>query len=242
MSEIISVINLKKSYGQTQIIKNLSFSVNKGEVFGLLGQNGAGKSTVIDCILGMKKFEEGQVAIFGKTHKKRDKALFESVGVQFQQSHYQKKIKVYELCELTSSYYKKTVDWRNLICAFGLQGKEKSYVEKLSGGEKQKLSVLLTLIADPQIVFLDELTTGLDTLARRKVWSQLVLLKEKGRTIFLTSHYMDEVEILCDRIGIIMEGEMAFIGTVQEAMESSGKSSLEEAYLWFTGEEDYEGI
>lgn len=240
--ELLKINNLKKSYGSAIILNNLSLEINKGECFGLLGPNGAGKSTTIDCILGMKKYDSGEIELLSTPSKKIDKAIFEKIGVQFQQSHYQDKIKVFELCELTSSYYKQTIDWKNLINSFGLSGKEKMYVEKLSGGEKQKLSVLLTLIPNPEIIFLDELTTGLDTLARRQVWKELIKLKEKGVTVLLTSHYMEEVEILCDRIGIIVGGEISIIGTVKEVIEKSGKSTLEEAYLWYTGEDEYENI
>lgn len=242
MQEILNVTGLKKSYGQTAVLKNLSFSIKKGEFFGLLGHNGAGKSTTIDCILGMKKCDDGKIMLLGSSPQKTDKAIFEEIGVQFQQSHYQDKIKVAELCELTASYYKNPADWRVLLSSFGLAGKENMYVEKLSGGEKQKLSVLLTLMPNPKIIFLDELTTGLDTLARRQVWKELKSLKEKGVTVLLTSHYMDEVEALCDRIGIIIDGEIAAMGTVKEIIEKSGKSNLEEAYLWYTGEENYESI
>lgn len=242
MSYILSVSRLKKSYGQVSILKNVSFDIRKGEFYGLLGHNGAGKSTTIDCILGMKKYNGGEIALLGKQPNKTNKDVFERIGVQFQQSHYQSKIKVGELCELVSSYYKNPADWKPLVSAFGLAGKEKLFFEKLSGGEQQKLSVLLTLIPNPEIIFLDELTTGLDTLARRHVWKELAKLKEKGVTVLLTSHYMDEVEALCDRIGIIVNGEIAITGTVKEVIEKSGKSTLEEAYLWYTGEEEYENI
>lgn len=242
MAEVLSVKNLKKSYGQTNILKNLSFSIQKGEFFGLLGHNGAGKSTTIDCILGMKKYENGEIKLLGSSPQKVDKTLFEKIGVQFQQSNYQDKIKVSELCELTASYYNKPANWQTLLTSFGLSGKEKMYVEKLSGGEKQKLSVLLTLIPSPEIIFLDELTTGLDTLARRQVWKELIKLKDNGVTVLLTSHYMDEVETLCDRIGIIVDGQIAVTGTVKEVVEMSGKSTLEDAYLCYTGEEEYENI
>lgn len=242
MQEILSIKSLQKSYGHAEILKNVSFSIEKGKFFGLLGHNGAGKSTTIDCILGMKKYEGGEIKLLDTAPRKADKAIFERIGVQFQQSNYQNTIKVSELCELTASYYKHPADWQSLLASFGLAGKEKMYVEKLSGGEKQKLSVLLTLIPGPEIIFLDELTTGLDTLARRQVWKELIKLKEKGVTVLLTSHYMDEVEALCDHIGIVVQGEIAVIGTVAEVVAKSGKATLEDAYLWYTGEDDYENL
>ncbi len=242
MSQILTVSGLKKSYGNRPILKNLSFSVAKGEFFGLLGHNGAGKSTTIDCVLGMKKADAGSISLLGQAPGSTSKSRFEKIGVQFQQSHYQKKIKVEELCKLTASYYKSPADWQKLVATYGLHGKEKMTVEKLSGGEKQKLSVLLTLIPNPDIIFLDELTTGLDTLARRQVWKELSKLKEKGVTVLLTSHYMDEVEALCDRIGILVDGQLITMGSVKEVIANSGKPTLEEAYLWYTGEEQDENL
>lgn len=238
MTEILTVQHLKKSYGTRPILADVSFSVPKGEFFGLLGHNGAGKSTTIDCILGMKPLDGGSICLLGSAPGKNNQKIFEKLGVQFQQSHYQNKIRVGELCDLTASYYKNPQDWAPLLAAFGLAGKEKMVVEKLSGGEKQKLSVLLTLIPGPDIVFLDELTTGLDTLARRQVWKQLVQMKQKGVTVLLTSHYMDEVEALCDRIGILAKGRLVVTDTVAQVIQNSGKSTLEEAYLWYTEEEE----
>lgn len=242
MSMILSVNHLKKNYGQKEVIKDLSFTVEKGNFFGLLGHNGAGKSTAIDCILGLKKFNSGEIKLLGQTPNKMDRRLFERIGVQFQQSYYQEKIKVKELCLLTSSYYKNPLDYKPLLHSFELAGKENDFVEKLSGGEKQKLSVLLTLIPQPEIIFLDELTTGLDPLARRQIWNMLKSLKEKEVTVFLTSHYMDEVEVLCDRIAIIADGKIVVNAPVNEVIAKSGKRTLEEAYLWYTGEDDYENI
>ncbi len=242
MTDILQVVNLEKRYGTRTVLRNLSFHLKKGEFYGLLGHNGAGKSTAIDCILGMKGYDGGEITLLGHSPKKMKKAIFEKIGVQFQQSHYQDKIKVAELCALTASYYKNPADWEGLLTSFGLGGKEKMYVEKLSGGEKQKLSVLLTLIPNPDIIFLDELTTGLDTRARRQVWKELSGLKEKGVTVLLTSHYMDEVEALCDRIGIIVDGEIIVTGTTKEVVEKSGRPTLEEAYLWYTGEENDENF
>lgn len=242
MSAVLQVENLYKRYPNIQVLQGLSFRVNQGEVYGLLGQNGAGKSTAIDCILGLKKYDSGSLRLLEHSPGDLKHTVFKEIGVQFQQSHFQDKIKVEELCRLTASYYKKPLDYRPLLVSFGILGKEKQNVENLSGGEKQKLSVLLTLLPNPKIIFLDELTTGMDTKARRQVWKQLLELKGKGLTILLTSHYMDEVEALCDRIGIIAQGRILVTGTVPEVIAQSGQSSLEEAYLWYTGEEEDENI
>lgn len=204
--EVIKVHNLYKSYGDVQVVKDISLTVKKGEVFGLLGANGAGKSTTIECILGTKNFDDGQVSILGMNPKKERKRLFQKVGVQFQESNYQDKITVKELCEITEVLYKNPLDFNKLLEQFHLQDKVRNLVSELSGGEKQRLFIILALIPNPEVVFLDELTTGLDVKSRRDVWKCLLNLKKQGLTIFLTSHFMDEVEVLCDKICILKMG------------------------------------
>jgi ABC-2 type transport system ATP-binding protein len=237
MEDSISISHLKKCYKEKVVVDDLSISVRKGEVFGLLGHNGAGKSTTIDCVLGLKKFESGCVSILGMNPTLQRKKLFEKVGVQLQESCYQGGIKVGDLCEETSALYKNPADYKKLLEEFKLSIFQKKQVSSLSGGEKQKLSVLLALIPNPEVIFLDELTTGLDTVARRDVWKQLNCLKEKQTTIFLTSHYMDEVEALCDRVCIIKNGKEVVSGSVKEVVKRSPYERLEEAYLWYMGEE-----
>ncbi|WII39950.1 ABC transporter ATP-binding protein [Paenibacillus thiaminolyticus] len=239
MKTTIQVNQLSKSYGALNAVENIDFSVGQGEVFGLLGANGAGKSTTIECMLGTKKHDRGTISILGMDPQKDRKKLFERVGVQFQEPHYQDKITVAELCEVTQSLYKTSLDYTDLIQQFGLSEKLKSQVSELSGGQKQRLFIVLALIPNPEVVFLDELTTGLDTRARRDVWRSLSALKAKGLTILLTSHFMDEVEALCDKIMILKNGKSIFYGTVQEAVSASPYEKLEDAYLWHTdGEEE----
>jgi len=237
MEKALVVHGLAKSYGSLIALDNLNFEVEKGEIFGLLGHNGAGKTTSIECILGVKKADRGSALIFSKDPRKDRRQVFEKVGVQFQQTSYQDKILVDEICQVTASLYKAPADWEVLLNTFGLTEMKKKMVAELSGGERQRLSVLLALIPDPELVFLDELTTGLDAKARRDVWRYLEGLKQKGLTIMLTSHYMDEVKILCDRVCILKKGNTVFLGTVSEAIESSPFDNLEEAYLWYSGEE-----
>lgn len=237
MSEVITVKNLSKSYKDLLAVIDLSFSVSKGTVFGLLGANGAGKSTTIECILGTKSFQKGEVEILGQDPKTNRRGLFEKVGVQFQEANFQENIRVGELCEVTASLYKNPADFKELLVRFGIGDKIKSPVKELSGGQKQRLFIVLALIPAPQVVFLDELTTGLDVRARRDVWHILQELKKQGLTILLTSHFMDEVEVLCDEICILKNGSAVFQGTVKEATESSPYSEFEEAYLWYTDEE-----
>ncbi|NKI19721.1 ABC transporter ATP-binding protein [Paenibacillus dendritiformis] len=239
MKTTIEVNQLRKSYAALNAVENIDFSVGQGEVFGLLGANGAGKSTTIECMLGTKKHDSGTISILGMDPQKDRKKLFERVGVQFQEAHYQDKITVAELCEVTQSLYKTSLDYTDLIQQFGLSEKLKSQVSELSGGQKQRLFIILALIPNPEVVFLDELTTGLDTKARREIWRALSDLKAKGLTILLTSHFMDEVEALCDKIMILKNGKSIFYGTVKEAIAASPYEKLEDAYLWHTdGEEE----
>lgn len=237
LEKSISISHLKKCYKEKVAVDDLSIFVNRGEIFGLLGHNGAGKSTTIDCVLGLKKFEGGRVSILGMNPVTQRKKLFEKVGVQLQQSCYQNGIKVGELCEEISALYKEPANYKKLLEEFKLTKFDKKQVCSLSGGERQKLSVLLALIPNPEVIFLDELTTGLDTVARREVWERLKCLKEKQVTIFLTSHYMDEVEALCDKVCIIKNGKEVAIGTVEEVIKRSPHKRLEEAYLWYMSEE-----
>ncbi|MBP3460287.1 MAG: ABC transporter ATP-binding protein [Lachnospiraceae bacterium] len=236
-TECIKVYELTKSFCGRKVVDGLSFSVGKGQVFGLLGQNGAGKSTTIEMILGLKKPDSGRAAILGREAGKCRKEIFQRVGVQLQASNYQAAIRVDEVCREYAALYLHSRDYHELLEEFGLGKLEKSQVVKLSGGERQKLSVVLALIGNPEIVFLDELTTGLDVAARREVWRTLKRLKESGLTVFLTTHYMEEAENLCDRVMLIRNGKKVTEGTVSEVVKASPYDNLEEAYLWYMGEE-----
>lgn len=237
MDEVIKVRQLSKAYSGVPAIQNLNISVECGTVFGLLGANGAGKSTTIECILGTKKQDSGTISVLGMNPKTQRKQLFQNVGVQFQDANYQEKITVGELCEITQSLYKDATDYQTLLKQFDILEKEKNLVSELSGGQRQRLFIVLALIPNPEVVFLDELTTGLDTKARRGVWKILSNLKAKGLTILLTSHFMDEVETLCDTVCILKKGQTVFYGTVREAISSSPYDKFEDAYLWYSDEE-----
>lgn len=239
---IIEVTNLTKSFNGRKVLDGLTFSVKKGEVFGLLGHNGAGKSTTIETILGLKKPDEGNALLFGERAAKNRKKVFEKTGVQFQSSVYQAGIKVKELCEEYSSFYRNPADYMELLRKFGLDEFMKETVMKLSGGERQKLSIVLTLIGRPEVIFLDELTTGLDVAARRSVWKTLTKLKNDGLTFFLTTHYMEEAEKLCDRLCLIKKGKIIVSGTVDEVIKQTPFDNLEEAYLWYMEDEEDEEI
>lgn len=237
MSEAIKVTGLTKSYNGRVVVNNLNLSVEEGTMFGLLGANGAGKSTAIECILGTKNADSGTVSLLGQDPKRNRRSLFQKIGVQFQEGDYQAEIKVSELCGESACLYKNPADWKVLCNRFGIGDKLNNAVKSLSGGERQRLFIVLALIPNPELVFLDELTTGLDAKARRGVWKLLEELKDQGLTIFLTSHFMDEVETLCDKICILKQGIPAFHGTVEEAKEKSGCEKFEDAYLMLSDEE-----
>ena len=239
MSEpAVIVKNLTKSFAGHKVVDDLSFEVQKGEVFALLGHNGASKSTTIDLILGLKAPDGGNAKILGMDAAKNRKQVFERVGVQLQNTQYQPNITVEEACIEYASLYATPANYPQLLEQFGLGTLRKKFVSKLSGGERQKLSVVLALIGNPEIVFLDELTTGLDVVARREVWRTLKQLKAQGITIFLTTHYMEEAEALCDRVCIINSGKKVAEGAIDEVIATSGRNDLEDAYLFFMGEEE----
>ena len=234
----VSVRNLTKSFSGRRVVDDLSFDVQKGEVFALLGHNGAGKSTTIDLILGLKTPDGGSAKILGMDAAQNRKQVVERVGVQLQHTQYQTNSTVEEACIEYASLYADPADYPKLLEQFGLGTLRKNFVSKLSGGERQKLSVVLALIGKPEIVFLDELTTGLDVVARREVWRTLKQLESQGLTIFLTTHYMEEAEALCDRVCIIKSGKKVAEGTIDEVIAVSGQNDLEDAYLFFMGEEE----
>lgn len=237
MSEAVWVQGLTKSYNGKTVVDHLDLSVPRGTVFGLLGANGAGKSTTIECILGTRQPDTGTVRLLGQSPNKRRSALFQRIGVQFQEGDYQQEIRVSELCEETACLYKHPADWRTLCMQLGIGDKQNTAVKSLSGGERQRLFIVLALIPQPELVFLDELTTGLDARARRSVWKKLETLKANGLTIFLTSHFMDEVEALCDEICILKKGAAVFYGTVEQAKARCGCERFEDAYLRLSDEE-----
>ena len=241
---MISTSNVTLRVGKKALFEDVNIKFTEGNCYGLIGANGAGKSTVIECMLGTKKADSGKISILGMNPLKERKKLFEKVGVQFQETNYQDSITVQELCQVTASLYHEAEDPLELLSRFGIADKLKTQVKDLSGGQRQRLFIILALIPKPEVVFLDELTTGLDARARREVWNILSLLKESGLTIFLTSHFMDEIEKLCDCICILKKGKIIFYGTVSEAIDSSPHSRFEDAYLWYTDEEEltYENL
>ncbi len=235
---VVNVQNISKHYGNKSVVKNVSFVIEKGECFGILGHNGAGKTTIVEMILGLKKIERGgTIQLLGNDMHVRRRELFNLVGAQLQDSSYPYKIKVKEACEEKAVLYNCEIDIETQLKLFSLFDLKNREVESLSGGERQRLSILLATIHDPAVLFLDELTTGLDAVARREIWKYLNGLKNKGTTIILTSHFMDEVEALCDSVMLLRNGEILIQGKVDEVIQATPYKTMEEAYLWYMGED-----
>ncbi len=221
----IEVEQLTKSYHGKKAVDDISFNVRKGEIFGMLGRNGAGKTTTMECVTGLKNFDKGSIRVAGLNPAVQRKELYGRIGVQLQETAFQNRIKVFELCKLFETFYKRPRPYKKMLQSFQLEDKHDSYVGDLSGGQKQRLSIILALIPDPEIMFLDELTTGLDPQTRRSMWDYIKKLKEEGRTVFITTHYMEEAEYLCDRVCIIDRGRIIALDTVGAVVDSCGLDS-----------------
>jgi ABC-2 type transport system ATP-binding protein len=205
---VIEVAHLHKAYGTTIAVEDVSFTVNAGEIFGVLGRNGAGKTTTVECIAGLRTPDHGSISVLGLDPARDGRELHERVGVQLQHSALQDRIRVSEAVELYASFYRDPADGHELLRALGLEGSRDHYFGKLSGGQKQRLSIVLALIGRPEIAILDELTTGLDPEARRDTWKLIEAIRDRGVTIVLVTHLMEEAERLCDRVALIDRGRV----------------------------------
>ena len=210
---VVEVSHLKKAYGSTVAVEDVSFEVFEGEIFGLIGPNGAGKTTTMECVEGIRKSDGGTISVLGLDPRKDVYTIQNRIGVQLQEAQLQKRIKVWEAVDLWSSLYPHTVDGGSLLEQLGLTEKRNAWFMTLSGGQKQRLFIALALINDPELVFLDELTTGLDPQARRAIWGLVTGIRDRGKTVFLTTHLMEEAERLCDRVAIIEHGRFIEMGT-----------------------------
>ena len=212
----IHVAALRKEYGRTVAVDAVSFEVQPGEIFGLIGPNGAGKTTTMECIEGLRRPDRGVISVLGLDPVRDAYRLQQRIGVQLQAAQLQKRIKVREAVAFWASLYPHAADGDQLIEQLGLVEKRDAWFMTLSGGQKQRLFIALALINDPQLVFLDELTTGLDPQARRAIWDLVRGIRQRGKTVFLTTHLMEEAERLCDRVAIIDHGRIVDIGTPAE--------------------------
>ncbi len=220
MPPVIQVSGVRKTYGATVAVDEVSFDVNDGEIFGLIGPNGAGKTTTMECIEGLRAPDRGTISVLGLNPFRDVYKLQDRIGVQLQQAQLQKRIKVWEAVDLWASLYqKKTTDGDRLLEQLGLSDKRNAWFMTLSGGQKQRLFIALALINDPEVVFLDELTTGLDPQSRRAIWDLVRGIRERGKTVFLTTHLMEEAERLCDRVAIIEHGRIIDIDTPESLVK-----------------------
>jgi ABC-2 type transport system ATP-binding protein len=218
-SPVIHVASIRKTYGRTVAVDDVSFAVEQGETFGLIGPNGAGKTTTMECVEGLRQPDRGDVSVLGLSPGRDAHALQERIGVQLQESQLQKRITVWEAVSFWRSLYRTSVDGARLIEQLGLSDKRHAWFMTLSGGQKQRLFIALALINDPEVVFLDELTTGLDPQARRAIWDLVRDIRQRGKTVFLTTHLMEEAERLCDRVAIIDHGRIVDIGAPSELVD-----------------------
>src|ERR1022692_799320 len=209
MPPVIQVSGVRKTYGSTVAVEEASFEVKDGEIFGLIGPNGAGKTTTMECVEGLRRPDRGTVSVLGLDPFRDIYKLQDKIGVQLQQAQLQKRIKVWEAVHLWATLYRKKMETGDrLLEQLGLADKRNAWFMTLSGGQKQRLFIVLALINDPQVVFLDELTTGLDPQSRRAIWDLVRGIRDRGKTVFLTPHLMEEAERLCDRVAIIEHGRI----------------------------------
>jgi len=213
VTPIIRVSGIRKTYGKTIAVDDVSFEVEEGEIFGLIGPNGAGKTTTMECVEGLRRPDRGSISVLSLDPMRDARTLQQKVGVQLQQAQLQKRIKVREALDLWASLYPRAVDGDALLERLGLADKRQAWFMTLSGGQKQRLFIALALIHDPDVVLLDELTTGLDPQARRAIWDLVREIRTRGKTVLLTTHLMEEAERLCDRVAIVERGRVIDIGT-----------------------------
>jgi ABC-2 type transport system ATP-binding protein len=226
MNTVIKVEGLRKAYGATIAVDEVSFEVLEGEIFGMVGPNGAGKTTTIECLEGLRKPDRGKVTVLGIDPQHDSHFLHTHAGMQLQQSNLPERMKVWEALDLYSSFYPKPANWEELLTQLGLEEKRNAPFSKLSGGQKQRLFIALALLPDPQLIFLDELTTGLDPQARHAIWDLVRDVRSRGKTILLTTHYMEEAERLCDRVSILDHGRIVALDSPEKLIHSLGAEEL----------------
>nr|AFS33458.1 SiaO [Streptomyces sp. A7248] len=227
MNTVIRCQDLSKRYGDLIAVDGVSFEVQQGEIFGMIGPNGAGKSTLMECVEGLRTRDSGTVEVLGMDPAKDSAEIHERVGLQLQTSALPSRIKVGEALQLFSSFYRKPGDWRKTLRTLGLDDKVNSYVDKLSGGQRQRVFIALALVNNPELIFVDEITTALDPQSRHAVWDVIRDIRDNGTTVFLTTHFMEEAERLCDRVAIVDHGRLIALDTVANLINSlDGESKV----------------
>jgi len=219
MSDILTVTGLQKAYNGTDVVKGISFSVKEGEIFGILGPNGAGKTTTLEMIEALRPIDGGEVILDGLDVAKEPKKVKEIIGIQLQSSSFYERVTLREQLKMFGGFYGITVNPDELLNEVELGEKADSYVERLSGGQKQRFSIASALVNTPRVLFLDEPTTGLDPQSRRHLWDLVKKIQQKGITVILTSHYMEEAQVLCDRLAIMDGGEIIALDTADKLIQ-----------------------
>jgi ABC-2 type transport system ATP-binding protein len=222
MEAVIQAVGLRKAYGSTVAMSDVSFEVAQGEIFALVGPNGAGKTTTIECLEGFRCPDAGSVRVLGHDPTADGSKLRERIGIQLQEANLPTRIKVWEAADLFASFYARPVDWRRLLDELGLAEMSEAPFGKLSGGQKQRLFIALALVNAPELLFLDELTTGLDPQGRRKMWELIQRKRAEGKTVFLTTHFMEEAERLADRVAIMDRGKILALDSPANLVRGMG--------------------
>ncbi len=247
-SVILEIKHIKKFYNNLIVVNDLNLTVKQGEIFGILGPNGAGKTTTLEMIETLRPIDEGQIIVNGFDVAKNPLNVKKIIGIQPQTPAFQDKQKLKEILEMFAATYQVKINWRQLLDEVGLLDKANSYAETLSGGQKQRFSVAVALVHNPKIFFLDEPTTGLDPQARRNLWQLIKSIRDKGLTIILTTHYMDEAELLCDRVAIMDNGKIIALDQPKKLIDNLIKkgfkkdqkveqANLEDVFIDLTGKE-----
>ncbi|GAB3139515.1 ABC transporter ATP-binding protein [Amycolatopsis stemonae] len=231
---LIEVTDLRKRYGSRVAVDGVSFTVERGEVFGILGTNGAGKTTTVECLQGLRQADGGVISVLGLDPATDRAALTRRVGVQLQESQLPAKLRVREALELFASFYPDPADVDVLLDRLDLRDHSRRYFGKLSGGQKQRVSIALALVGNPELAILDELTTGLDPHARRETWRLVEGVRATGVTVLLVTHFMDEAERLCDRVALFDAGRVIATGTPAELRQSVNAATLDDAFVTLT--------
>ncbi|MEU0570297.1 ABC transporter ATP-binding protein [Nonomuraea sp. NPDC005983] len=234
---VIEIDGLRKSYKAGKAVDGVSLRVERGEIFGIVGPNGAGKTTVVECASGLRRPDSGTLRVLGLDPQTNRRELLQHIGAQLQEAALPDAIKVSEALRMYASFYDRPADWRALMDEWGLADKKRASFASLSGGWKQRLFIALALVGNPEVVFLDELTTGLDPSARRTTWGLIRDMRKRGITVVLVTHFMDEAEALCDRIAIIDQGRVIAEGGPSELIAKGRSDSLEGAYFALTGKD-----
>lgn len=225
MDIVITVQNLRKVYGAKVAVDDISFEVAEGEIFGLIGPNGAGKTTTVECLQGLRRPDGGNLRVLGLDPQLESRALRQRIGSQLQESALPHRVKVWEVLDLFASFTAGSSDWQTLMKQWGLADKGKSAFSSLSGGQRQRLFVALALVTNPEVVFLDEMTTGLDPAARRVAWDLIGAIRNQGTTVVLVTHFMDEAEQLCDRVAVVDQGHVVALDTPQGLINTYGSDN-----------------